>query len=233
MAAVNGVYDRLFGEPDVAARLSDRSRLQAMLDVEVALAEALARVDLAPARSVDAIRQAGRAELYDLAALAAEAARAGNLVIPLVADLTRRVAVIDPDAARYVHWGATSQDIIDTALVLQMRAASTPMLGQFERAARAAAGHARRHRATPMAGRTWLQHATPTTFGLKAAGWLDALERHRARLGELRPRVLVLQLGGASGTLAALGERGLAVAAALADDLRLALPDVPWHAHRD
>src|SRR5262245_42829893 len=233
MAAVNGVYDRLFGEPDVAARLSDRSRLQAMLDVEVALAEALARVDLAPARSVDAIRQAGRAELYDLAALAAEAARAGNLVIPLVADLTRRVAVIDPDAARYVHWGATSQDIIDTALVLQMRAASTPMLGQFERAARAAAGHARRHRATPMAGRTWLQHATPTTFGLKAAGWLDALERARRNVASPFSSSFVLQFGGASGTLAALGPAAMNVASALAERLDLQLPPAPWHGQRD
>src|SRR2546426_646361 len=211
MAAVNGVYGRLFGETDVAARLCDRARLQAMLDVEVALAEALARVNVVPASSVDAIRRAAWAELYDLAALAAEAARAGNVVIPLIADLTRHVATIDADAARYVHWGATSQDIVDTALVLQMRAASAPLLLQFERAARAAAAHAHRHRNTPMAGRTWLQHATPTTFGLKAAGWLDALERVRRALDSAFSSSFVLQFGGASGTLASLGPEAIGV----------------------
>ena len=233
MAAVNGVYGRLFGETDVAARLCDRARLQAMLDVEVALAEALARVNVVPASSVDAIRRAAWAELYDLAALAAEAARAGNVVIPLIADLTRHVATIDADAARYVHWGATSQDIVDTALVLQMRAASAPLLLQFERAARSAAAHAHRHRNTPMAGRTWLQHATPTTFGLKAAGWLDALERVRRALDSAFSSSFVLQFGGASGTLASLGPDAIDVASALAERLDLQLPPAPWHGHRD
>ena len=233
MAAPHGLYGHLFGEREVADRLSDRARVQAMLDVEAALAEALARVGVVPASSVEPIRQVARAELYDLAALATEAARAGNAVIPLVADLTRRVAAVDAEAARYVHWGATSQDIIDTALVLQMRAASAPLLRQLDRAARAAAAHAHRHRNTPMPGRTWLQHATPTTFGLKAAGWLDGLERVRRAVSSAFSSSFVLQFGGASGTLASLGPAAIEVASALAERLDLELPPAPWHGHRD
>jgi 3-carboxy-cis,cis-muconate cycloisomerase len=233
MAAPGGLYEPLFGERDVAACLSDQARLQAMLDVEVALAEALARAGVVPAGSVEPIRQVARAQLYDPATLATEAARAGNVVIPLVADLTRRATAIDPVAGRYVHWGATSQDIVDTGLVLQVRAASAPLLHQFERAARAAAAHARQHRNTPVAGRTWLQHATPTTFGLKAAGWLDALERVRHAVESAFSSSFVLQFGGASGTLAALGPAALDVASALAERLDLKLPPAPWHGHRD
>jgi len=233
MAGPHGLYGHLFGEREVADRLSDRARVQAMLDVEAELAEALARVGVAPASSVEPIRQVARAELYDLAALATEAARAGNAVIPLVADLTRRVATSDAEAARYVHWGATSQDIIDTALVLQMRAASAPLLRQLDRAARAAAAHAHRHRNTPMPGRTWLQHATPTTFGLKAAGWLDGLERVRRAVSSAFSSSFVLQFGGASGTLASLGPAAIDVASALAERLDLELPPAPWHGHRD
>ncbi len=233
MTALVGLHAHLFGERDVAAQLSDQARLQALLDVEVALAEAESHVGVVPPSSVSPIARAARAELYDHVALGQEAARAGNIVIPLVKHLVRQVAAIDPDASRYVHWGATSQDILDTALVLQLRAAFPPLLGQFERAAEAAAGHARRYRNTPIAGRTWLQQATPTTFGLKAAGWLDALERVRRRLGEALSATLVLQLGGASGTLAALGPAALAVSNAMAKRLGLQAPPAPWHGHRD
>ena len=233
MAGPHGLYGHLFGEREVADRLSDRARVQAMLDVEAELAEALARVGVAPASSVEPIRQVARAELYDLAALATEAARAGNAVIPLVADLTRRVATIDAEAARYVHWGATSQDAMDTGLVLQLRQLAAVLREDLERLSAALAGRAEQHKTTPLAGRTWLQHATPITLGVKMAGWLDAVERHAARLPEMRTRALVLQLGGAAGTLAALGGRGLEVAEALANELGLALPPMPWHAHRD
>jgi 3-carboxy-cis,cis-muconate cycloisomerase len=156
--------------------------------------------------------------------LATEARRPAIFVIPLVRQLTQRVAEIDAEAAQHVHWGATSQDIVDTALVLQLRAASSPLLRHLERAATAAATHARRHRNTPMAGRTWLQHATPTTFGLKAAGWLDALERVRHTVDTAFSAAFVVQFGGASGTLAALGPSARAVAAALAESLNLEMP---------
>jgi 3-carboxy-cis,cis-muconate cycloisomerase len=228
-----GLYERLFGDGPVAEQLSDRARLQAMLDVELALAEAEAGLGIVPASCVAPIRSAARAELYDVAALGEEAASAGNLAIPLVRQLTQRVAAADEVASRYVHWGATSQDVIDTALVLQLRAAVPLVAGQLARGADAAAEHAQRHAAAPMPGRTWLQQATPITFGLKAAGWTELLDRARGRLEAALGEALVLQLGGSSGTLAALGDRGLALAEALGARLQLRVPDAPWHAQRD
>ena len=227
------VHDRLLGEADVAATFSGRTQIQMMLDVEVALAEAEATAGVVPDGCVAAIRSAARADLYDHRVIAAEAADAGNVVIPLVRHLTERVAAEDAEAARYVHWGATSQDILDTGLVLQLRAAVPTILDHLARAVRAAAGHARRYADVTMPGRTWLQQATPITFGLKAAGWAAALDRTRRRVATALDDALVLQLGGASGTLAALGPRGLAVADALAGRLGLRAPDAPWHAHRD
>ncbi len=170
---------RLFGDPDVDRALSDDARLQAMLDVEVALADAAGDIGLVPGEALPAIRRAGDASLYDRAALAEEAAKAGNLAIPLVRAMTDEVRKTDADAARFVHVGATSQDIIDTGLVLQLRKAVPAISAQLDRAASAAAGHARVHVETPMIGRTWMQQAVPITFGLKAAGWLDALRRDK------------------------------------------------------
>jgi 3-carboxy-cis,cis-muconate cycloisomerase len=223
----------LFGDAEVADHLSDRARLQAMLDVEVALAEAEAALGIVPAAAVEAIRAAARADRYDHGAIEVEAARDGNLAIPLVRHLTRAVEAIDPTAARYVHWGATSQDIIDTGVVLQLQRAVPFIVRHLDRAAAAAGLHARRHVDTVMAGRTWLQQSTPVTFGVKAAGWLDALMRQRTALAAALEDVRVVQFGGASGTLAALGDQGLAVADRLAAQLGLAAPDIPWHAHRD
>ncbi|MBG7093806.1 3-carboxy-cis,cis-muconate cycloisomerase [Pseudomonas aeruginosa] len=134
---------------------------------------------------------------------------------------------------RYVHLGATSQDAMDSGLVLQLRRALALLEQDLQRLAEVLADQAERHADTPLAGRTWLQHATPVTLGMKFAGLLGALTRHRQRLRELRPRLLVLQFGGASGTLAALGEQALPVAAALAEELGLALPEQPWHTQRD
>ena len=207
-------------------------RVQALLDVEVALAEALAEVGAIPAASVPPIRAAARAEFYDLDQLSADAVDAGNLLIPLVRQLTRRVAAADQTAAGHVHWGATSQDVIDTALVLQLRAAIGDVLTALDQAATSAADLARRHVATPIAGRTWLQQATPTTFGAKAASWLDGLVRVRQRLALALEAVLAVQLGGATGTLSSLGPRGPAAAAALAARLDLKVPDLPWHTER-
>jgi 3-carboxy-cis,cis-muconate cycloisomerase len=204
-----------------------------MLDVEAALAAAEAEVGVIPAAAAPAIAAHCRAEFIDLDGFAEAAAGAGNLLIPLVKRLTARVAAHDADAARYVHWGATSQDIIDTAMVLQLRAALAPIERDLQRLSEGLAALAAAHRATPAIGRTWLQHALPITFGLKAAGWLDAVERHRTRLIELRPRLLVLQFGGAAGTLASLGTSGLDVAAALARTLDLGEPALPWHGARD
>jgi len=223
----------LFGTPEASAIFADRTRLQGMLDFEAALARAEARVGVIPPGAAEAIGRSCRAELFDLFRLAEGAAKAGNPAIPTVSALTALVAAADAEAARYVHWGATSQDAMDTGLVLQLRQLATVLGEDLERLSAALAGRAEEHKATLLAGRTWLQHAAPVTLGMKLAGWLDAVERHAERLEEVRSRALVLQLGGAAGTLAALGRQGLEVAEALAADLGLALPAIPWHAERD
>lgn len=223
----------LFSTDGMRQVFAPQATVQQMLDVEAALATALAAEGLIPAAAVAPIRAACEATRYDLDALAAAALPAGNLAIPLVKMLTAEVAATDADAARYVHWGATSQDVIDTGMVLQLREAIDLLTVDLAGLADALALLAHRHRDTPMIGRTWLQHALPITFGLKAAGWLDAVLRHQQRLHDLRSRTCVLQFGGAAGTLASLGDRGLAVAHALAATLGLPLPDMPWHAHRD
>ncbi|MGU0768201.1 3-carboxy-cis,cis-muconate cycloisomerase [Pseudomonas aeruginosa] len=229
----NQLFDAYFMAAPMRAVFSDRGRLQGMLDFEAALARAEARTGVVPATAVAPIEAACRAELYDPLALAEAVATAGNSAIPLVKALGRQVAAGDAEAERYVHLGATSQDAMDSGLVLQLRRALALLEQDLQRLAEVLADQAERHADTPLAGRTWLQHATPVTLGMKLAGLLGALTRHRQRLRELRPRLLVLQFGGASGTLAALGEQALPVAAALAEELGLALPEQPWHTQRD
>lgn len=213
--------------------LTMEARVQRMLAVEAALVRAEAQAGIVPEPAAAAIERAARVERFDVRTLETEAERAGNLAIPLVKQLTLVVREDAGDAARYVHWGATSQDIIDTGLVLQLRDAVPPVIADLRRALHAAAGHARRQAETPMSGRTWLQQATPITFGLKAAGWTDALHRSAGSLSRALDDALVLQFGGASGTLAALGSDALRVADALAAILRLPRPPIPWHAHRE
>ena len=228
-----GLLDALFTTEGMSEIFSDRARLQGMLDFEAALARGLARAGRIPGPHAEAIAARCRAELFDPGEIAAAAALAGNPAIPMVKALTALVARQDPGAARFVHLGATSQDAMDTGLVLQMRAALGEIEADLGRLSAGLARLAEAHRRTPMAGRTWLQQAQPVTFGLKAAGWLSAVERHRARLAEVRGRALVLQLGGAVGTLAGLGAPAMAVASLVAADLGLELPDLPWHAERD
>lgn len=228
-----GLYGPLFASAAMRAILADEARVQRMLDVEAALARAEAAADVIPHEAVAPIEAACRAERLDLAALAEAAVAAGNLAIPLVKALTAEVKKSDAEAARYVHWGATSQDIIDTAQVLELAAVIDALLADLDRAIAGFGALAQRHRATPVAGRTWLQHALPIPFGLKLAGYGAAHARSRARLARLKRENLVLQFGGAAGTLAALGNAGLAVAEKLAAELELRLPDAPWHGHRD
>jgi 3-carboxy-cis,cis-muconate cycloisomerase len=227
------LLDPLFTTDQMREIFSDRRRLQSMLDFEAALARALARAGVAPATFLPAIESQCNASLYSVDALAREAAPAGNPAIPLVKHLTARVAKADEKAAAFVHWGATSQDVMDTGLVLQLREAFASLESALAKLAEAAACIIEAHGSTMLPGRTWLQQGPPVTLGLKAAGWLDAIERHRTRLRETRQRAIVLQFGGAVGTLAALGSRGPAVAGALAEELKLPLPNLPWHAHRD
>ena len=211
----------------------DLAYLQHMLDFEAALARAEAATGVIPASAVAPIEKACRAEKFDLAVLAEAATRAGNLAIPLVKALTTAVAKADADAARYVHWGATSQDVIDTATMMTLRAAIEALLADLDRTIAGFANLARKHRDTPMVARTWLQHALPMPFGLKLAEYAAALHRSRGRFLRLRGDGLALQFGGAAGTLAALGDKGLLVAERLSQQLKLPLPDAPWHGHRD
>ncbi|MFI1355258.1 adenylosuccinate lyase family protein [Streptomyces sp. NPDC020898] len=227
-----------------AAEVTDEAWLQAMLDVEVALARAQFAVGLTPAPAVEAIVAEARADRLDLVALAHAARAAANPVVALVPALTEVVAARDPAAAEYVHRGSTSQDILDSAAMLIARRVLTLIAADLERTASALAGLADAHRHTVLAGRTLAQHAVPTTLGLKAAGWLqlvtDALTRVRAVAS-----ALPAQLGGAAGTLAAYreyaaldggesraGEGGVELLAPFAEALGLAEPTLPWHTVR-
>ncbi|MGE8499888.1 MAG: 3-carboxy-cis,cis-muconate cycloisomerase [Pseudomonas sp.] len=229
----NQLFDRYFTAPAMRTVFSDSGRVQGMLDFEAALARAEARVGLIPQAAVAPIEAACRAELYDFAALAEAIASAGNSAIPLVKALGKRVAASDAEAERYVHLGATSQDAMDSGLVLQLRQAIDLLEEDLAQLAEALVVQAERHVDSVLPGRTWLQHATPVTLGMKLASTLGAITRHRQRLAELKPRLLVLQFGGAAGTLAALGEQAWPVSEALAEELGLALPEQPWHTQRD
>ena len=206
--------------------VSDEAWLQAMLDAERALAAAEAKVGVIPDDAAAAISACCDGSLYDLAAICEEGRSVGNPAEPLVRALRERVG---GGAATYVHFGATSQDVLDSAAMLVATRAGELVARELTGLAVASARLAEEHRATPMAGRTLLQQAVPTTFGAKAAGWLVSVVDARLRLRGLR---LPAQLGGAAGTLAPLGERGPDVLAAFAVELRLAEPVVPWHAHR-
>jgi 3-carboxy-cis,cis-muconate cycloisomerase len=211
----------------------DVACLQHMLDFEAALARAEAATGVIPQAAAGPIANACKADAFDLAALADAATRSGNLAIPLVNALTARVAKAAPDAARYVHWGATSQDVIDTATMLTLRQGIDALLADIGRAISGFAKLAQLHRNTAVVARTWLQHALPMPFGLKLAEYAAALHRSRVRLQQLRRESLALQFGGAAGTLAALGDKGMLVAESLANELQLPLPEAPWHTHRD
>lgn len=229
----NQLFDAYFTQPAMRAIFSDHGRVQGMLDFEAALARAEASSGLIPQAAVQPIANACQAERYDFAALAQAIVTAGNSAIPLVKALGRQVAEQSAEAERYVHLGATSQDAMDSGLILQLRAAIVLLEQDLTQLATALAVQAERHVDTPLAGRTWLQHATPVTLGMKLAGVLGAITRHRQRLAELKPRLLVLQFGGASGSLAALGEHAWPVSEALARELDLQLPEQPWHTQRD
>jgi 3-carboxy-cis,cis-muconate cycloisomerase len=211
----------------------DVACLQNMLDFEAALARAESAIGMIPANAAGPIGKACKASSFDLADLAGAATRSGNIAIPLVKALTAEVTKADAEAARYVHWGATSQDVIDTAGMLTLRAAIDALLADLNRAIAGFARLARQHRDTTVVARTWLQHALPMPFGLKLAEYAAALHRSRTRLRRLSSEGLALQFGGAAGTLAALGDKGLLVAERLAQELALPLPDAPWHSHRD
>src|SRR5271170_6322189 len=193
------LLDPLFSSAAMDEVFSDAARIQRMLDFEAALVRAEARCGVIPTTAAPVIVAKCKVELINTTALATATAASLNPAIPLVKQLTALVAKNDPEAARFVHWGATSQDANDTGLVLQIRQALDILESDLAALCVGLAQLAQKHRATPIAGRTLMQHALPTTFGVKVAGWLDAMNRHRERFAEIRPRVLVLQFGGAVG----------------------------------
>ncbi|SDN67892.1 class-II fumarase/aspartase family protein [Allokutzneria albata] len=218
-----GLFDGVLAAGSVREVLSDTAWIQAMLDFEAALAAALADVGLVDRAHANSIAEHCRAEFYDAAELAKASVHAGNPAAPLVRALSDRVG------DGHVHLGATSQDVVDTAAMIVIRNATAVVLQDVHAAAQIAAGLAREHVDTVQPGRTLLRQATPVTFGFTAAGWLIGLVEAAERLEAIRP---ALQFGGASGTLAALGQGGVEVAAALARRLDLAEPVLPWHTVR-
>jgi 3-carboxy-cis,cis-muconate cycloisomerase len=227
------IFDSFLTTPDMIAAFDDAAVVQAMLSFEAALARAQAAEGLIPPAAASAIEGVCKAQLYDIPALIRAGQRAGSLAIPLVKELQKTVALYDEEAARHVHWGSTSQDVIDSALVLATRQA----LRLIDEGVGELCGHLLRlseaHLATPVLARTLMQPAQVSSFGFKAAGWLAPLVRARTQLRAQAARSLQLQLGGAVGTLAVMGEHGAAVAARMAADLRLHVADAAWHTQRD
>src|SRR6266853_1994715 len=226
----SGIFRDIFSTDLMRRIFADENRIQRYLDIEAALARVQARLGIIPQHACDEIlRHCGIAE-YDFAKLKSATERIGYPVLPVVQQL---VALCRDGLGEWCHWGATTQDITDTATVLQIREALDLVEADLVAIADALAALATRYRDTPMAGRSNLQQAVPITFGYKAATCLAAFERHRARLAELRARVLVGEFGGAAGTLSSLGGRGLEVQAALMKELGLGEPEIAWHTQRD
>jgi 3-carboxy-cis,cis-muconate cycloisomerase len=218
-----------FGTPAMRAVFADRSLIQRYIEVEVALARAEARCGVIPAAAAEVIARESRLDRVDFDHMRHETDIVGYPILPLV----HQMVAMCGDAGRYVHWGATTQDIMDTANVLQVREALDLVDADITALRRILADLARKHRDTPMAGRTHLQQALPVTFGYKVAIWLAMFDRHQERLAELRKRVLVVSFAGAAGTLASLGDKGFEVQRALADELKLGVPATTWHVARD
>jgi 3-carboxy-cis,cis-muconate cycloisomerase len=218
-----------FGTAAMRAIFSDAALVQRYVDVEVALARAQARVGVIPAEAAEAIARESRIERIDFDHMREETDIVGYPILPLVHQLVAMCG----EAGRYIHWGATTQDIMDTAVALQVRDALDSIDGDIRELRGILAGLAARYRDTPMAGRTHLQQALPVTFGYKAAIWLAMFDRHQQRLAQLRPRVAVVEFGGAAGTLASLGAKGFEVQKELARELGLAVPATTWHVARD
>jgi 3-carboxy-cis,cis-muconate cycloisomerase len=226
----SAIFRDIFSTPEMRGIFSDQTRIQRYLDIEAALARVQARCGIIPPAAAEEIVRHARVEQFDLAQLKARTEAIGYPVLPVVEQF---VAICANRLGEWAHWGATTQDITDTAAVLQVRDALALVDEDLKAISDSLADLAARHRDTPMAGRSNLQHAAPVTFGYKMAVLLAAFDRHRERLRELRPRVLVCEFGGAVGTLASLGARGLEVQAALCQELGLAQPEIAWHTARD
>lgn len=225
----NDLICDVFGTDEVRCQFEASQLVQDWLDVERALAQAEANLGVIPTHAATTIARVADASLYDIPQLRREMAESQHPLVPLI----RAMVLLAGDDGRYVHWGATTQDILDTATVLRIRGAAAPALRDIDDALSAAVVLAQKYRDTPMAGRTHGQHAVPITFGLKAAVWADELQRARERLAAALETASVGQLAGAAGTLASLGDDGCNVRRAFCELLGLADTEIPWHASRD
>jgi 3-carboxy-cis,cis-muconate cycloisomerase len=223
------ILGTLYGSDAMRAVFDEQTYFQRMLDVEAALARVQGRMGIIPSDAASAIAAAAKVENLRTAALAASARNVGYPVVGLVAELSKAAG----EAGAWTHWGATTQDIMDTATVLQVRDGLDLVERELSAILAALAAQADRHRTTVMAGRTHLQQALPVTFGLKCAVWAMPFLAHRERLSQIRARVQQVEFAGAAGTLASLGDQGIAVMQALAAELKLNAPLAPWHVCRD
>ena len=226
----SAIFRDIFSTPEMRRVFSDEARTAYYLEIEAALARVQARLGVIPEKAAREIEAQCRIEKIDLARLKTQTERIGYPILGVVQQIVELCA---DGLGEWCHWGATTQDITDTATILQVRAALELVENDIKAIARALADLARRYRDTPMAGRSNLQQAVPLTFGFKMAALLAAMQRHRERLSQMRPRVLVGEFGGAVGTLASLGGHGLKVQAALMDELGLGHPEIAWHTVRD
>ena len=224
------IFRDIFTTPEMREVFSDERRTSYYLEIEAALARAQGRLGIIPDKAAREIERQCRIENIDLARLKQQTERVGYPILGVVQQI---VDLCADGLGEWCHWGATTQDITDTAAIMQIRAALELVEKDMEATAAALAELSRRYRDTPMAGRSNLQQAVPLTFGFKTAALLAAMQRHRERLAQLRPRVLVGEFGGAVGTLASLGADGLKVQAAMMDELGLGQPDIAWHTVRD
>ncbi len=227
------ILGTLYGSDAMRAVFDEQTYFQRMLDVEAALARVQSRLGIIPADAGAAISAAARVENLSTAELAASARNVGYPVVGLVAGLSRAAGSGGGEAGGWTHWGATTQDIMDSATVLQIRTGLALIDTELDAILTALLAQAEKYRSTVMAGRTHLQHALPITFGLKCAIWAQPFLHHRQRLKQLRPRVEVVEFAGAAGTLASLGDQGIAVMEALAAELGLGTTPAPWHVCRD
>jgi 3-carboxy-cis,cis-muconate cycloisomerase len=227
------IFDSFLTTGEMIAVFDDEAVVQAMFRFEAALAQAQAAEGIIPENAARAIASVCNAQLYDIPAMVTASRRAGSLAIPLVKELTKTVALYNAESAAYVHWGSTSQDVIDTALVLTTRDALQMIDGGLRQLIDILLKLAEKHMATPVLARTLMQPAQATSFGFKLVGWAAPLLRSRAELRKLSARALQLQLGGAVGTLAVMGSQGPAVVQRVAQDLGLTAPEAAWHTQRD
>ena len=230
---MSSIFEGFLSTPEVMQAFGERSFVEAMLQFEAALARAQAAVGMIPVSAAQSIIGTCKVELFDVAKIVRESARAGSLAIPLVASLKETVGLFNPAAVAHVHQGCTSQDAIDTAMALVTRGALQLIEADAAVSVQALLALAQRHASVPMLARTLTQPASVTSFGLKCVGWAAPLVRSLARLRQVAPKALKLQLGGAVGTLAAMNGKGEQISSLMADDLKLSRPVASWHTQRD